>query len=80
MKLELRHRFGQAKAAEVATALIAKLPDDLRDTPGTAAFQSAVEQLQTDRQEFKGVWDIVKALALWVEIPEERARKIRGAE
>ena len=79
VKLELRQRFGKAKAAEVTAAILARLPEDLRDVPGSAAFQSAVEQLQTDRQEFKGVWDIMKALALWVETPEERARKIRGA-
>ena len=78
VKLELRHRFGETQAAEIAAELAAKLPEDLRNPQGAVAFQTAVEQLQTERQQFRGVWDVIKALALWVEAPEERARKIRG--
>jgi hypothetical protein len=77
VKLELRRKFGEAQAAEIAAELAAKLPEDLRDRQGAVAFQTAVEQLQTERQQFRGVWDVIKALALWVEAPEERARKIR---
>ena len=77
VKLELRRRFGQAKAAEMTAGLLHKLPEDLRDNAGTEAFQAAVSQLHEEREKFQGFWDVVKSLALWVETPEERARKLR---
>ena len=77
VKLELRRRFGQAKAAEMTAGLLEKLPEDLRDNAGTEAFQAAVSQLHEEREKFQGFWDVVKSLALWVETPEERARKLR---
>jgi hypothetical protein len=77
VKLELQRRFGKQKAAEIAAELAAKLPADLRNAEGVEALHKADEQLQEDRQHFHGIWDVVKALALWVETPEERARHIR---
>ncbi len=77
VKLELQRRFGKQKATEIAADLAAKLPEDLRDAKGVEALHKADEQLQEDRQHFHGVWDMLKALALWVETPEERARQIR---
>ena len=80
VKLELRRRFGQAKAAEMTAGLLHKLPEDLRNSAGTEAFQAAVSQLHEEREKFQGFWDVVKSLALWVETPEERARKLRRAD
>ena len=77
VKLELQRRFGKQKAEEIAAELAARLPEDLRDAKGAEAMQKAGVQLQEDRQHFHGVWDVLKALALWVETPEERARQIR---
>ena len=78
VKLELQRRFGKEKAAEVAAELVEKLPEDLRDPEGLEAFEKADKQLQEDRDHIHGVWDMVKAMLLWVETPEERARKIRA--
>jgi hypothetical protein len=80
VKLELRRRFGQAKAAEMTAELMEKLPEDLRDAEGTEAFNAAVSQLHEESEQFQGFWDVVKSLALWVETPEERARKLRGSD
>lgn len=77
VKLELQRRFGKEKAAGIAAELVAKLPEDLRTPEGVQAFEKAGMQLHEDREHFHGVWDMVKALAMWVETPEERARKIR---
>lgn len=78
VKLELQRRFGKEKASEVAAELVEKLPEDLRDPEGVEAFEKASKQMQEDRDHIHGVWDMVKALLLWVETPEERARKIRA--
>ena len=78
VKLELQRRFGRERAAEIAAELVEKLPEDLRNAEGAEALEKAGRQLHEDREHFHGVWDMVKALALWVETPEERARKIRG--
>jgi len=77
VKLELQHRFGREEAAEITAKLVETLPADLNDARGAEAFEKAVEELKEDRQRFHGVWDMVKALALWVESPTERARKLR---
>ncbi len=77
VKLELQNRFGKERAAEITTELVSKLPEDLRDAEGVEAFQKAVHEMQADQKLFHGAWDVVKALAMWVESPEERARKIR---
>lgn len=77
VKLELQRRFGKEKAAEIAAELVEKLPEDLRDAKGVEALEKAGRELQEDRSHFHGLWDMVKAMALWVETPEERARKIR---
>jgi hypothetical protein len=77
VKLELQRRFGEQLAGEIATELAQRLPDDLRDAKGIEALEKAGKQLQEERSQFGGVLDILKALALWVESPEERARKIR---
>ena len=78
VKLELQRRFGKEKAAEIAAELVEKLPEDLRDPEGVEAFELAGKQLQEDRHHIHGVWDMLKAMLLWVETPEERARKIRS--
>ena len=77
VKLELQNRFGKKEAAEIAAELVEKLPEDLRDAESVEALEKAGRQIQEDRQHFHGVWDMLKALALWVETPEERERKIR---
>ena len=78
VKLELQNRFGKKEAAEIAAKLVEKLPEDLRDAEGVEALEKAGKELQEDRQHFHGLWDMLKSLALWVETPEERARKIRS--
>jgi hypothetical protein len=77
VKLEMRKRFGDAEASAITRQIMARLPEDLRSNEGVAAYQEAVTELQEEKQKFKGFFDVMKSLLLYVESPEERAQKKR---
>jgi len=83
IKLELLKRHSKAEVDRVVEDVLAKLP---KRTPTAAAedssyeqeYQQAFTELQREHHKYLGFMDVVTALLLLVETPEERVIKNRS--
>ncbi|MCD6051715.1 MAG: hypothetical protein K0Q55_3124, partial [Verrucomicrobia bacterium] len=85
IKLELLKRYSLEEADHLIHCVISKLPKrDRTEGADTTLYdhelRKAVIELEKEQHESSSFMDIVKAMLIWVETPEERMRKNRSLQ
>lgn len=83
IKLELLQRHSRQDVDQLVRDILAKLPGRTTGneaTPERQTYRDAAAELETEHHQFLGFVDVVKSLFMWVESPEERARKNRSLQ
>lgn len=85
IKLELLKRYSLEEADHLVHSIVAKLPKRDRTDGADSAlydheFRKADLELEKEQHTSAGFMDIVKAMLIWVETPEERMRKNRSLQ
>ena len=83
IKLELLKQHSQEDVDQLIQTILSRLPnrayaDALDAESYEQEYRKAVVELDQERHKFLGFMDVVKALLMWIETPEERVRKIRS--
>jgi hypothetical protein len=75
VKLEMHRRYGQKEAGRLTEAILSRLPDGSPHFVEPARFEEVAFQLHEEHHEFKGFGDVVRALLMFWETPDERLAK-----
>ena len=75
VKLEMHRRYGQEEAGRLTEAILSRLPDGSPHFVEPAHFEAVAFQLHEEHHEFKGFRDVMRALLMFWETPDERLAK-----